>query len=60
MTKIAWAFFGAILMLIAIMVFYNAQRTTRQEAGLEINEAAKATGDYIKDTANEVKQDIQT
>ena len=50
---------GAALGILALVMVYNSQRTTRHEAGNEIKEAAQATGDYIHDTAKEVKDDLK-
>ena len=59
MSKVSWMLIGAIIAVVAIYLIYNSQRTSRQEAGTEINQAVKATGDYLHDTAQEVKHDLQ-
>ena len=59
MSKLGWMLIGAIVGVVVIYMVYTAQRTTRKDAGREIGEAVQATGDYVHDTAQEVKHDLQ-
>ena len=59
MTRSTWMIIGALIAVIAIYAIYDAKNTSRNEAGHDIKQAAQSTGDYIKDTGNEIKRDIQ-
>ena len=59
MSKIGWVVLAVLTVIVLVYGSYNEHRTTRREAAQEIKEAAQATGDYVKDTAREIKNDLQ-
>lgn len=59
MNRLVWIIVGAVIAVALIYVLYNAQNTSSKEAGREIEQAVESTGDYMEDTANKVKRDLE-
>lgn len=59
MTRTTWMVIGAVIAVIVGYVIYDSNHTSRDEAGHDLSKAAQSTGEYVKDTANEIKEDIK-